>query len=176
MTSGVAHRTLQRLNVEPYSRVVFEHGLKTRTDKEDGEEHKLLDRAMEYAGMVRLEVADMLMTVNEKVHTLEPRVPTQHIFGGDGLQNFIHNHQDRLEHLEHQIENLTTMTNEAVTRLQVCEEWNHRDLGRVEEVNAELLRWVSALEHGRDNPIVIPDVKVLHPGQYESAFRRESQQ
>ena len=24
-------------------------------------------------------------------------------------------------------------------------------------MNAELLRWVAALEHGRDNPIVIPD-------------------
>ena len=90
-----------------------------RTDKEDREEHKLLDQAMEYAGTVGLEVTDMLMTVHEKVHTLEPWVPNQHMFGGDSLQNFIRNHQDWLENLEHQIENLTTMMNEAVTQLQV---------------------------------------------------------
>ena len=126
--SRVAHRTLQRLNLEPYSCSVFEWGLKTRTDKEDGEEHELLDRVMEYAGMGGLEVMDMLMTINEKVHTLEPHVPKQHMFGGDSLQNFIHDHQDWLEHLKHQIKNLTTMTNEVVTRLQVCEEHNHWDL------------------------------------------------
>ena len=89
VTSRVAHWTLRRLNVEPYSRAVFEWGLKMRMDKEDGEEHKLLDWVMEYAGTVGLEVADMLMMVHEKVCALEPRVPTQHTFGGDGLQNFI---------------------------------------------------------------------------------------
>ena len=122
VTSRVAWRTLQRLNIEPYSRVVFERGLKTRTDKEDGEEHELLDWAMEYARTVGLEVMDMLMMVHEKVHAMEPRIPNQHTFRGDGLQNFIRDHQDHLEHLKHQIENLTMMTNEAVSRLQVGQE------------------------------------------------------
>ena len=72
--SRVAHRTLRRLNVELYSRAVFKRGLKMRMDKEDREEHELLDRAMEYAGTVGLEVADMLMMVHEKVRALEPRV------------------------------------------------------------------------------------------------------
>ena len=72
VTSRVACQTLRRLNLEPYSHLVFERGLKTRTDKEDGEEDELLDQAMEYAGTVGLEVMDMLMTINEKVHTLEP--------------------------------------------------------------------------------------------------------
>ena len=49
------------------------------------------------------------------------------------------------------------MMNEAVSRLQVWEEHNHQDLRNVEMVNAELLRRVAALEHGRENPIVIPD-------------------
>ena len=70
VTSRVARWTLRRLNIEPYSRAVFKQGLKMRMDKEDGEEHKLLDRAMEYAGTVGFEVADMLMTVHEKVRTL----------------------------------------------------------------------------------------------------------
>ena len=125
-----------------------------RTEKEDGEEHKLLDWAMEYAGTVGLEVTDMLMTVNEKVRAMEPHILAQHTFGGDGIQNFIHNHQDRLEHLDHQIENLTTMTNKAVTRLQVCEEWNRQDLQRAEEVNAELLWWVSALDTTGNQPFM----------------------
>ena len=49
------------------------------------------------------------------------------------------------------------MTNKAVTRLQVWEEQNRQDLRKAEAVNIELLRQVSALEHGQDNPIVIPD-------------------
>ena len=49
------------------------------------------------------------------------------------------------------------MTNEVVTRLQVGQECQRQDLWRAEAVNTELLRWVVALEHGWDNPIVIPD-------------------
>ena len=49
------------------------------------------------------------------------------------------------------------MTNEAVRRLQVGQERQRADLRMAEAVNAELLRRVAALEHGRDNPIVIPD-------------------
>ena len=56
-----------------------------RTDKEGGEEHELLDQVMEYAGMVGLEVANMLMMVHKKVRVLEPWVPNQHTFGGNGL-------------------------------------------------------------------------------------------
>ena len=112
---------------------------------------------MEYAGVVRAKLADMLMMVHEKVKALEPWVPTQHTFGGDGLQNFIRDHQDELEHLSHQVENLTTMANEAVTRLQVGQECQRQDLWKAEVINAELLRRVAALEHGRDNPIMILD-------------------
>ena len=112
---------------------------------------------MEYAGVVEAELADMLTAVHEKVKAIEPRVPAQHTFGGDGLQNFIRDHQEELERLSHQVENLTTMTNEAVRRLQVGQEQQQADLRMVEAVNAELLRQVVALEHGRDNPIVILD-------------------
>ena len=59
--------------------------------------------------------------------------------------------------MSHQVENLTTMTNEAVCWLQVGQERQRADLRMAEAVNAELLRRVAALEHGRDNPIVIPD-------------------
>ena len=84
---------------------------------------------------------------------IEPRVPAQHTFGGDGLQNFIRDHQEELERLNDQVMNLTTMTNEAVHRLQVGQERQRADLRMAETVNAELLRQVAALEHGRDNPI-----------------------
>ena len=112
---------------------------------------------MEYAGVVRAELVDMLTMVHEKVKALELRVPTQHTFGGDSLQNFICDHQEELECLGYQVENLTTMTNEAVRRLQVSQERQRADLRMAEVVNAELLRRVAALEHGRENPIVIPD-------------------
>ena len=93
-------------------------GLKARKANDDGEEYEGLERAMEYAGVVGAELADMLTAVNEKVKAIEPRVPAQHTFRGDGLQNFIRDHQEELERLSHQVENLTTMTNEAVRRLQ----------------------------------------------------------
>ena len=57
------------------------------------------------------------------------------------------------------------MTNEAVTRLQVGQERQRRDLRRVEEVNVELLRRVAVLEHGRDNPILILDSPEALPVQ-----------
>ena len=63
----------------------------------DSEENKVLDRAMKYAGVVGVELADMLASVNSKVEVITPRVLTQHTFSGDSLQNFICNHQDQLE-------------------------------------------------------------------------------
>ena len=112
---------------------------------------------MEYAGVVGAELADMLTAVHEKVKAIEPWVPAQHTFGRDGLQNFIRDHQEELERLAHQVENLTTMMNEAVTRLQVGQERQRADLRMAEAVNVELLRRVTALEHGQENLIVIPD-------------------
>ena len=88
----------------------------------DREEYEGLERVMEYAGVVGAELVDMLTMVHKKAKALEPQVPTQHTFRGDGLQNFIQDHQEELERLSHQVENLTTMTNEAVMRLQVGQE------------------------------------------------------
>ena len=88
-----------------------------RKAEKDREEDKVLDRAMEYAGVVGVEVTDMLILVNKKVRAIKPRIPAQHMFGGDGLQNFICDHQDRLEQLEDQLSNLVTMMNNAVGRL-----------------------------------------------------------
>ena len=64
---------------------------------DNGEEDEVLDRAMEYAGAVGVEVTDMLMSVHEKVKDLELQVPAQNTFGGNGLQTFIRDHQDCLE-------------------------------------------------------------------------------
>ena len=66
-----------------------------RKVKDDGEECEMLERAMEYAGMVGVELADMLTAVHKKVRALELQVPNQHMFRGDGLQNFIQDHQDQ---------------------------------------------------------------------------------
>ena len=46
-------------------------GLESRIEVDDGEEDKVLNRAMEYAGVVGVEVVDMLMAVHEKVKALE---------------------------------------------------------------------------------------------------------
>ena len=45
-------------------------GLENRTEVNDGEENKILDKAMEYAGAVGVEVVDMLTAVHEKVKAL----------------------------------------------------------------------------------------------------------
>ena len=82
------------LNLELYSQAVLARGLKARKADDDREEYEGLERAMEYAGVIRAELADMLTAVHEKVKAIEPRVPAQHTFGGDGLQNFIHDHQE----------------------------------------------------------------------------------
>ena len=105
----------------------------------------------------------MLAAINEKVWVLEPWVPTQHTFGGDGLQNFIQDHQDCLEHTEGQLGDLMTMMNQVVEWLLIHNESYHRDLHRVEEVNVGLLRRVVALEHGQGNPILVLDSPELVP-------------
>ena len=56
-----------------------------RRAESDGEGNEVLDRAMEYTGVVGVELADMLALVNSKVEVLVPQVPAQHMFGGDGL-------------------------------------------------------------------------------------------
>ena len=117
--SKVARRTIRRLKLEPYSRAILARGLKARKADDDGEEYEGLERAMEYAGVVGAELADMLTAVNEKVKAIEPRVPAQHTFGGDGLQNFIRDHQEELERLSHQVEN--TGGKGAFTQWAHCE-------------------------------------------------------
>ena len=68
-----------------------------RRVESDGEGNEVLDRAMEYTGVVGVELADMLASVNSKVEAIMPHMLTQHTFGRDSLQNFIHDHQDLLE-------------------------------------------------------------------------------
>ena len=131
-----------------YSCAIFKQGLKARKVEYNGEEEKVLDRPMEYTGVVGVEVADMLASVNKKVQALEPHVPAQHTFRGDGLQNFIQDHQDHLKHLEGQLGNLTTMVDHMVRCQDITLESYCWDLCWVEQLNSELLRWVVALERG----------------------------
>ena len=89
--------------------MVFKWGLKARKAEGDREENETLDRVMEYAGVVGVELADMLASINLKVEVIKPHVLMQHTFGGDSLQNFICDHQDQLERLEDQFANLMMM-------------------------------------------------------------------
>ena len=101
----------------------------------DVERNETLDRAMEYVGVVGIELVDMLVSVNTKVEALVPHVPTQHIFSRDGLQNFIYNHQDCLECLEEQLGNLITMMENVMGWLSVAKKSYCYDLRRVEWLN-----------------------------------------
>ena len=157
VTARVSYCSLHHLGLEPYSQVIFKWGLKVRNAEVDGEESTTMDRAMEYAGVVGVELADMLASINLKVEVLVPRVPAQHTFGRDRLQNFICDHQDCLEHLEGSFQDLMTMVDHAVRRLLLANESYCWDLCRVERLNSELLVWVMALEVTRDHPIIIPD-------------------
>ena len=87
--SKVACQTLHQLNLEPYSHAMLKRGLKARKATVDGEECEVLNWVMEYTGAVGTELVDMLTLVHKKVQALEPRVPAQHAFGRDGLQEFI---------------------------------------------------------------------------------------
>ena len=71
-TARVGHCSLHYLGLEPYSQAIFKWGLKARKVEGDREENKVLDRAMEYAGVVGVELADMLVSVNLKVKDLVP--------------------------------------------------------------------------------------------------------
>ena len=72
VTARVSCHSLQHLELEPYSWAVFKWGLKARSAEVDREENTTLDRAMEYTGVVGVELADMLVSVNSKVKVLVP--------------------------------------------------------------------------------------------------------
>ena len=55
--------------------------------------NQMLDQMMEYTGVVGVEVLDMMATMNH--HILE-----QERFSGDGLCQFIQDHQDQITELE----------------------------------------------------------------------------
>ena len=71
-TARVSHCSLHYLGLEPYSWSIFRQDLKARTLEKDREENVTLDRAMEYTGVVGVELADMLASVNSKVKALVP--------------------------------------------------------------------------------------------------------
>ena len=71
-TARVGHCSLHCLGLELYSQAIFKRGLKVRNVEGDREESRTLDRAMEYAGVVGVELADMLVSVNSKVEVLVP--------------------------------------------------------------------------------------------------------
>ena len=114
VTGKVAHRSLCRLGLEPYSCSVLKRGLKVRSATTDRENNEGLDRAMEYTGVVGVELVDMLASINSRLLAVEPCVPTQHTYGGNDLQNFICDHQDHLERLEDQLSNLMTMMEHVI--------------------------------------------------------------
>ena len=105
---------------------------------------------MEYTRVVGVELADMLASINT-------RVLDQYTFSGDGLCQFIQDHQDCLEQLEDQLSNLIMMTNWSVMELQLTNKSYHWNLWRVEWLNGELLMRVTVLEGHQENPIEIPD-------------------
>ena len=71
----VGCHSLCRLGLEPYSQVVFKWGLKVRKAEGDGEENKVLDRAMEYAGVVGVEL-DRKSTRLNSSHLARSRMPS----------------------------------------------------------------------------------------------------
>ena len=156
-TARVGHCSLCHLGLEPYSQAIFKQGLKVRKVGGDREESKVLDRAMEYARIVGVELVDMLVSINSKVKALAPQVLAQHTFGGDGLWNFICDYQDCLEYLEGSFGNLTMMVENAVGRIVMMMESYRWDLCQVERLNSELLVQVMVLEVTWDHLIVILD-------------------
>ena len=161
VTGQVACCSLCWLNVEPYSWALFKRGLESWVKENDGEEDEVLDKAMEYTGVVAVEVTNMLMSVNKRLREIEPQVLAQQMFRGNGLQNFIHDHQDRLEHIEGQLGDLTIMVDHTIHRQDITLESYHQDLWQVERLNSELLVWVAALEHSRGNLILIDSPELI---------------
>ena len=53
-TGKVACHSLHHLDLEPYSRSVLKRGLEARSRATDGENNKVLDRAIEYTGVLPL--------------------------------------------------------------------------------------------------------------------------
>ena len=157
--------SLRRLGVEPYTWALLKQGLKSRAEPQNVERNETLDRAMEYTGLVGMELVDMLASINSKVEDLAPRMPMQHTFSGDGLNQFIQDHQDCLEQLEDQLSNVITMTERLVMELHLQNEVYHQDFRRVKRLNSELLIRVMVLEGCQDHPIEIPDspVPILIP-------------
>ena len=85
------------------------------------------------------------------------------MFGGDGLWDYICDHQDCLEHLEGQFQDLVMMAENVVGRLLIANKSYRQDLYHVKRLNRELLVQVMVLEVTWDHPIIIPDSLLLIP-------------
>ena len=90
-TSKIGRWALRCLGLEPYSWALLSWGLKLRLEWREWD--KMLDQVMEYTDAVGVELADMLVSINV-------RVLDQYMFGGNGLCQFMQDHQDCLEWLE----------------------------------------------------------------------------
>ena len=119
-----------------------------------------IDYSMEYMGIVGGMMMGLMAEMNDWI-------PAGHTFGGDGLRNFISDHQTRLEEGE---ANMDALRGEMA--------WMRTSLEQVEAMNWILIKdnqaffasinmllgaqqaiyeWVTALEGTRDNPIEVPD-------------------
>lgn len=146
-------------NMTPYCRSVLKRGLCARQEHGTGMGAGI-DYSMEYMGIVGGMMMGLMAEMNDWI-------PAGHTFGGDGLRDFISDHQTRLEEGE---ANMDALRGEMA--------WMRTSLEQVEAMNWILIKdnqaffasinmllgaqqaiyeWVTALEGTRDNPIEVPD-------------------
>lgn len=157
---SVERRALRRLdNITPYCRSVLRRGLRARQEQGTGMGAGV-DYAMEYAGVVGGMVMGLLADFNE-------RIPAGHTFGGDGLRDFIGDHQNRLEEGEANVDALCGEMARMRTSLEHVVESNRilvednraffACINMLVGAQQTLYERVTALEGTRENPIEIPD-------------------
>ena len=129
---------MQHLGLEPYPRALLKQGLKVQGEG-GSKSNWTLDQAMEYTGAIGVEVLEMMAMINH-------HIPEQETFGGDGLHQFIQDHQDRITKLKDQLGNIIIMTNQTCWDLQITNQVLNRDVTHLERLVDKLLVRVTVLE------------------------------
>ena len=115
-----------------------------------------LDQVMEYTRAVGVEVLDMMVMMNH-------HIPEQEMFGGDGLCQFIQDHQDHLAQVEDQLGNLIMMMDWTCQDLQITNQVLNQDVVQIERLMDKHLVRVMVLEGTQGNLIEIPNSPALIP-------------
>ena len=157
MTDRVERQALCHLDhILPYFWSILKQGLRACGERGTGMGLGM-DYSMEYTGVVGGIIMGLVVDINDQI-------PSDHTFGGIGLQDYISNHKTCLGDGEENMDALRAKMAWMRTSLDCLHEENHvffQVLNGLLGVSQEIYERVTVLEGTHGHPIEVPDSPLL---------------